>query len=296
MMARNTKFTEFNFQKNKLVIIGLSAAACLDSFAAEYTNKIGITMIDIAAGSFTMGACKEITSKEANNKASRASTPIKANCSNPSREAHDNETPPRQVNIAKFQLAKTEVTLGQYKLFINATGRKDLMTAEFLKENKYGDNASVVMVSWDDAKDFVAWLSKTDGGGYRLPSEAEWEYACKANVAAAYCGSEKIDAVAWVSINSNKRINKPAEKQSNAFGLFDMSGNVSEWVEDYYHDTYQGAPSTGSAWTKGGDQNFRVNRGGSWFSFSSYARTTARNNDLPENKTNFTGLRIARTR
>jgi formylglycine-generating enzyme required for sulfatase activity len=168
------------------------------------------------------------------------------------------EGPIHSVRIGKaFALAKTEVTQGQWKAVMGSN------PSNF---SSCGDNCSVENVSWSDAQDYMRKLSQKTGKTYRLPSEAEWEYACRAGGTHTYCGSNDVDSVAWYKENSGLKINFVAGKQPNAWGLYDMSGNVWEWTEDCYHTAYSGAPGDGSAWTSGCNQDRRVLRGGSWFS------------------------------
>lgn len=266
--------------------------------AGETTNKIGITMVDIPAGTFQMGSCK-LTSdmKEENKKrAFLGQSPLTANCMNADPDADDRETPLHRVSIRAVQMGKTEVTLGQFKKFITAAGRSDLVNDEFMKNNAYGDAAPVVQVSWNDAQAFIDWLNKTDGGGYRLPSEAEWEYACRAGGNHIYCGSNNPDAVGWYDKNSGGRPHPVGQKQANDFGLHDMSGNVLEWVQDCGHDNYNGAPTDGSAWTSGGCK-YRVLRGGSWDDYAKHTRAAKRDSSgSPDTRWKLLGFRLARTR
>jgi formylglycine-generating enzyme required for sulfatase activity len=135
---------------------------------ADETNIFGIAMADIPAGSFLMGSC-QLNGKiiEANNKKSAflGLEPARPNCTN-----NANEMPHHRVHIKAFQMGKTEVTLGQFKTFVIAAKRNDLLTDTFMGDNKYGDNAPV-MVSRDDAQKFIAWLNKIDGGGWRCPAK-----------------------------------------------------------------------------------------------------------------------------
>ena len=140
-------------------------------------------------------------------------------------------------------------------------------------------------MSWDDARAYVRWLSPETGRRYRLPSEAEWEYAARAGMSTSrywgerpseQCGTENgADAAAkrrfegWApaSCNDGREFMAPVGTfGSNRMGLFDVLGNVWDWVEDCSHDSYRGAPSDGRAWTSGGDCGRRVSRGGSWSS------------------------------
>ena len=171
-----------------------------------------------------------------------------------------------RVTLKGFALGKTEVTQGQWKAIMGNN------PSNF---TSCGDNCPVEQVSWNDAHAFIEKLNAKTGKQYRLPSEAEWEYACHAGGRQAYCGSDNLDSVAWHDSNSGNSTHPVAEKQSNAFGLHDMSGNVWEWVEDGYHADYKGAPDDGSAWL-GNDAN-RVLRGGSWIVSPRVGREAGRN-------------------
>ena len=177
-----------------------------------------------------------------------------------SNDGDANEKPVHRVTLAKsFALGKTEVTQGQWKAIMGDNPSKFASC---------GDNCPVEMVSWKDAQAFIQKLNDKAGKQYRLPSEAEWEYACRAGGSHRYCGGDNPDSVSWYgglatpAGNSGKTTNPVATKQANAFGLHDMSGNVWEWVEDSYHDNYTGAPTDGSAWQ--GEGSLHVPRGGSW--------------------------------
>lgn len=283
-------------------LAGLLAALCLavvspvQAQLRETTNRIGITMVSIPAGSFQMGSCK-VTSDMAEENKKRAflgQPALSANCAGSDPDARDEEAPQHTVRVPAFQLGKTEVTLGQFKQFIAAAGRTDLVNDDFMKYNRFGDNAPVTMVSWHDAQAFIAWLNQAEGKGWRLPSEAEWEYACRAGGNHTHCGSNDVGSVAWYDGNSGERPRAVATKQPNAWGLHDMSGNVWEWVQDWHHDSYRGAPTDGSAWTSGGEQKYRVLRGGSWSRYARDSRAANRNYGSPGNLYG-NGFRVART-
>jgi len=130
-----------------------------------------------------------------------------------------------------------------------------------------GDDCPVERVSWEAAQEFVRKLSEKTGQTYRLPSESEWEYACRAGGTFAYCGSDNKDKVAFDEQRDGWKTHPVARKQANAFGLYDMSGSVWEWTEDCWHDNYSGAPNDGNAWVSGESCSWsRVARGGSWYS------------------------------
>lgn len=279
-----------------LALAALALTATLAQ-AGETTNKIGVTLVDIPAGSFLMGSCGQTAAMAEENKkrAFLGQAPVSANCSNPDSDANDSETPQHRVNVKAFQMGKTEVTLGQFKQFIAAAGRTDLVTADFMEYNAYGDTAPVVMVSWNDAQDFIKWLNQTEGDGYRLPSEAEWEYACRAGGQHTYCGGNDLNALGWWDSNSGGRQRPVGGKRANTFGLHDMSGNVREWVQDCWNDSYRAAPTDGSAWTSGGCVG-RVLRNGFWRSSSREVRAADRSGNSPGKRYSSLGFRLARTR
>lgn len=289
-----------------LAALYLAVASPVQAQLRETTNRIGITMVSIPAGSFAMGSCKTITTltsaqEEENKKRAFLGQPLlraeQAQCLAGSIDpvASDREAPQHTVRVPAFQLGKTEVTLGQFKQFIVAAGRTDLLNDEFIKYNRFGDKAPVGGVSWVDAQAFMAWLNQAEGKGWRLPSEAEWEYACRAGGNHTHCGSNDVGSVAWYDGNSGERPRAVATKQPNAWGLHDMSGNVWEWVQDWDHDSYRGAPTDGSAWTSGGEQNYRVLRGGSWGSYAISTRAANRHFNPPANRYCDCGFRVART-
>ncbi|MEH2450126.1 formylglycine-generating enzyme family protein [Nostoc sp.] len=154
--------------------------------------------------------------------------------------------------------------------------------------NFKGAKRPIEQVSWNDAVEFCKKLSQKIGRKYRLPSEAEWEYACRAGTTTPFHFGETITTelanydgnYTYASAPKGKSRQETTEVGSfspNAFGLYDMHGNVWEWCQDTWHDTYKGAPSDGSAWIDTDSPN-RVLRGGSWFNFPSYCRSASRGN------------------
>ena len=191
--------------------------------------------------------------------------------------------PTHRVTLKSFALGKTEVTQGQWKAIMGNN------PSNF---TSCGDNCPVEQISWNDAQAFIQKLNAKTGKQYRLPSEAEWEYACRAGGRQAYCGSDDLDSVAWHDGNSGNRTHPVAEKQANSFGLYDMSGNVWEWVGDSYHADYKGAPTDGSAWQ--GDDANRVLRGGSWIVSPRVGHEAGRNWYEPGSSYYNLGFRLAR--
>jgi formylglycine-generating enzyme required for sulfatase activity len=177
-------------------------------------------------------------------------------------------------------MGRTEVTQGQWQAVMgnNPSGFK-------------GQDLPVEQVSWLNAQEFIRKLNQlNDGYVYRLPTEAEWEYACRAGSTGDYAGD--LDSMAWYDKNSDNQTHVVGTKQPNAFGLYDMHGNVSEWCEDYYHDRYTGAPSDGSAWLSGGEMKYRVLRGGSWYNGATNARSANRFKYGPDFRFNYVGFRV----
>ncbi len=201
------------------------------------------------------------------------------------------ELPVHPVTIGKsFALGQTEVTQAQWQVVMgnNPSNFKQC-----------GPDCPVEEVSWNNAQEFIRKLNAKTGKTYRLPTEAEWEYACRAGGRHEYCGSDDLNSVGWYGAhatpvgNSQKTTSRVKGKQSNAFGLYDMSGNVSEWVQDLFSDNYQGGPGDGSAWERGG-KPARVVRGGSWDLNPQYSRTAFRNGNSPGNRDFSIGFRLAR--
>lgn len=190
---------------------------------------------------------------------------------------------------APFAIGIKEVTQGEWKL---------IMGNNPSKFKSCGNNCPVDNVSWNDAKEFIRRLNAKSEKEYRLPSEAEWEYSCRAGKPQKYCGSDNADSVAWYGAYSDPKgsssggTQQAAAKMANAWGLYDMSGNVAEWTEDGYHEDFTGAPSDGTAW-QGNEQGY-VLRGGSWEGDIEQASAFYRNVDAPANRDITYGFRIAR--
>ena len=205
------------------------------------------------------------------------------------------EGPPHEVTIAKpFALSKFEVTFEEWDACVAAAACPRV-------PDRWGrERMPVINVSWVDIKQYVSWLSQLTGREYRLPTEAEWEYAARAGVNTRYswgddlgmgnancdgCGSQW-DLQQTAPVGSFK---------PNRAGLYDMHGNVWEWVEDSWHENYDVAPTDGSAWVRGGDPSFRVVRGGSWRNESELVRAAVRFRRNANVRFDTLGFRVART-
>ena len=197
--------------------------------------------------------------------------------------AGKDELPRHLVRINAFSIGKYEVTQGQWKAVMGSN------SSYF---NQCGDNFPVESVSWNDVQTFIKTLNQKTGEHYRLPSEAEWEYACRAGKDTLYCGGNDLDAVAWHEGNSGNKTHPVGGQQTNAFGLYDMSGNAWEWVQDCYHGSYQGAPRDGSAWVGGTECASRVLRGGAFFYDAGRARCSVRYSYDPDSRYDFIGFRV----
>jgi formylglycine-generating enzyme required for sulfatase activity len=227
--------------------------------------------------------------------------------------ASDSERPRHKVRIARpFAIGRFPVTFEEYDRFILATrhppaAKRGLMGHLFgMKENKQrelpGDRGwgrsrrPVIYVSWHDAVAYCVWLSEQTGRTYCLPSEAEWEYACRAGTEARWsCGDDEkaLGDHAWFSANSGGQTHPVGEKRPNPWGLHDMHGNVGEWVQDQLHRNYHGAPTDGSA-LKDATGASRVVRGGSWGSLAHGCRCAYRFGSAPAFRDGGLGFRCAR--
>ena len=205
------------------------------------------------------------------------------------------ERPVRTVNIPiSFAVGKYEVTFAQWDDCVSAGG-----CFHRPKDRGWGrGNRPAINVSWDDAKEYVRWLSGKTGKQYHLLSEAEWEYAVRAGTSTKWsCGSNEscVGSVAWYTGNSGNKTHPVGGKSANGFGVHDMYGNAWEWVEDCLHNSYNGAPRDGNAWTTGGDCSRRVLRGGSWDSYPRNMRSATRNWNPSGVRYNYIGFRVSRT-
>jgi sulfatase modifying factor 1 len=203
----------------------------LTGFTSTYAQNYP-EMVKIPGGSFTMG-------------------------SNTEKSFYD-EKPAHLVTISSFSMGKYEVTYAEYKAFCLATGNK--IDYLWLPDWAGKDNNPVVMVYYRNAIEYCKWLSEVTGKNYRLPTEAEWEYAAGGGKH-LYSGSDNINEVGWYRGNSNDRTKAVGKKKANGFGLYDMTGNVSELCSDWY-GAYNAGDQTNPKGPYSGEWN--VVRGGSW--------------------------------
>ena len=232
-------------------------------------SGLGMAFVRIPAGTFTMGSPDAETG------------------------SYDRERPQHEVTLSQdFYIMTTEVTQAQWV---------EVMGSNPSYFDSCGGDCPVERVSWNDIQDFITALNALDGRTYRLPTEAEWEYAARAGTTTAFYNGDitqegydpidpNLDAIGWYRGNSGSTTHLVAQKLPNAWGLFDMSGNVWEWVQDWYGNYPENAvtdpvgPETAS---------YRVARGGSWNDSARYCRSAHRNRTNPSNRVNGLGFRLA---
>jgi formylglycine-generating enzyme required for sulfatase activity len=247
-----------------------ATAAKPDSDFKDCVNGCPV-MIVIPAGKFVMGSPENESDRDAS------------------------EGPAHDVTVSKpFAVSKFTVTFEEWDACVAASACPRVPDA-------WGrGDMPVINVSFSDAKQYVGWLSQVTGKEYRLPTEAEWEYAARAGAKARYSWGDDLgtDNANCDGCGSQWDLQQTAPVGSfkpNGFGLYDMHGNVWEWVEDSWHDTYDGAPTDGSAWLRDGDPSYRVVRGGSWRNETAQIRAAIRARRNANVRFDTLGLRVART-
>jgi len=206
----------------------------------------------------------------------------------------DDELPVRTVTVPAFKLSKYEVTFDQWDTCVMDGGCNDYSPDD---EDWGRGHRPVVNVSWYDVQSFIDWLNARTGGNYRLPTEAEWEYAARAGTTTEYSGGDDIgenqaNCDGCGSQWDNDQTAPVGSFPANPWGLHEMHGNVWEWVQDCWNDSYESAPTDGSAWTSG-DCSRRVLRGGSWLHTAGYLRSAYRDRTDRSTRFNLIGFRLA---
>lgn len=239
----------------KLILLTAISFFAFTAQAQQYPE-----MITVEGGSFTMGGTES------------------------------DEKPTHTVTISSFSMGKYEVTVAEYKAFCSAAGR----TMPTAPTWGWNDKHPMVYVSFDDANAYCNWLSETTGKNYRLPTEAEWEYAARGGNKSRgymYAGSDDLDEAGWSSDNAGGQTQACGRKKANELGLYDMSGNVWEWCKDWYSDSYySNSPSTNPKGPSFG--SYRVLRGGSWDYRAANCRVANRSLNSPGHRRNDIGFRV----
>ncbi|MBD2454715.1 SUMF1/EgtB/PvdO family nonheme iron enzyme [Nostoc sp. FACHB-87] len=235
-------------------------------FEEDLGNGVTLEMVQIPGGTFMMGS--------------------------PEGEGDSDEKPQHKVRVPEFFMGKYAITQAQYQAIMSEN-------PSYFK----GEKRPVETVSWDDAVEFCKKLSEKTGRTYRLPSEAEWEYACRANTKTPFYFGETITPE-LVNYNGEYPYGAAPKGKNrgettnvgifpaNPFGLYDMCGNVYEWCQDVYNENYQDAPEDGSAWLTGKDNNTKLLRGGSWISYARYCRSAVRDWDTRVLRYAYVGFRV----
>lgn len=246
-------------------------------YQQELGNLVFLEMSYIPGGRFWMGSPEEDTQRT------------------------KGEHPQHKVKVPAFYMSKYPITQQQwYAVSLFDDVRRELKPYPSRFE---GDNLPVENVSWYDAVEFCQRLSIYTGNEYRLPSEAEWEYACRAGTTTPFHFGETI-ATDHANYNGTyvydqgrkgvyRKKTTPVDLfLPNSFGIYDMHGNVWEWCQDYWHSDYIHAPKDSSPWTQGGDPKYRVLRGGSWYGLPEFCRTAFRYFNQPEYRNDIVGIRV----
>ncbi len=204
------------------------------------------------------------------------------------------ERPSHRVTLKAFKIARTPTTVLQYREFCRATGREMPQTPDW----GWHEDHPMSNVNWEDAVAYCNWLSEKTGKSYRLPTEAEWEYAARGGRRSkgyTYSGGQNMGEVGWYKDNSNGQVQPVAQKKANELGLYDMSGNIWEWCWDWYGKAYYiSAPAVNPKGVETGTA--RVIRGGSWSFVESSCRVPNRGNGGTGRRTINRGFRVALSR
>ncbi len=199
------------------------------------------------------------------------------------------ERPRHQVTVPAFLMGKYPVTQAQWRVVAALPPVKIAFDAT---SHFQGNNRPMESISWNEAEEFCQRLSRHTNRAYRLPSEAEWEYACRVKTTTEFYFGDTLTAAMANHAMSVGETSVVGNYLPNAFGLYDLHGNVWEWCADHWHGNYQGAPLDGTAWLQNGDSDRRVIRGGSWIYRSADCRAAVRNHNSSFNRNNDVGFRV----
>ena len=250
--------------KHNILILFLAWAALFATAQTPTPIPVKPEVVLVAGGTFTMG--------------SNAA------------DAQRDEKPTHSVTVSSYSIGKYEVTWGQYKAFCTATGRPVPDAPSW----GINDRHPVVNVNYNDCVAYCNWLGETYGGDWRLPTEAEWEYAARGgnkSLGYTYSGGNDMDQLGWYEDNAAGQTMVVGRKKPNELGLYDMSGNVLEWCKDWYSDSYYASSPANNPKgpTSGSD---RVLRGGSWYYSAANCRVANRYCGGPSGRNSFGGFRV----
>lgn len=230
-------------------------------------NGVTFTMVFVESGTFTMGATAE------------------------QQEPYEDEKPPHRVTLTKdFYIGETEVTQALWKAVMGFTPTAS--GSQWSTASGLGDDFPAYYISYEDVQQFISQLNSLTGAQFRMPTEAEWEYAARGGSKSKgyqYSGSNNIGDVAWYEGNSGKKTHAVKTKKANELGLYDMSGNVWEWCSDWKGD-YTSSPAVDPTGLDSG--GWRVYRGGSWYNDARGCRVAVRNGYFPSHRNNAFGFRL----
>lgn len=267
-------------------------------FVENLAGGVAMEMVEIPSGTFLMGS-NPFELEQVENSYSRG---VPKETRPELQKRLSMETPQKIVKVPAFYLGKYEVTQAQWR----AVASLPKVSRELMSDpsNFKGGNRPVEQVSWEDAVEFCERLSRATGRRYRLPTESEWEYACRSGTKWPFSFGETIE-VDWVNYNGKLRYasaSRDTNRQqtiasgslnvANAFGLYDMHGNVWEWCQDVWHEGYTGSPADSSAWLTGDDTSVRVLRGGAWDSAAGECRSSERRPAPNSFRFNNVGFRV----
>ena len=267
-------------------------------FTEKLSDGVVIEMVEAPGGTFSMGTTADELEQIARDHGRDVEKEMKPRLSERLRW----ETPQRTVRVSGFYLSKYEITQAQWR----AVAQLPKVKRDLISDPSYfkGGSRPVEMVSWEDAMEFCERLSRATGRKYRLPTEAEWEYACRAGSRSAFHFGDTVTP-AWANYDAKSPYASAPKSDSrqqttpvgslgvaNAFGLYDMHGNVWEWCLDTWHDNYFQAPNDGSSREKEANNYVKVIRGGAWNSFAGECRASARNRITAPFKLNGIGFRV----
>ncbi|MDO5341223.1 MAG: SUMF1/EgtB/PvdO family nonheme iron enzyme [Bacteroidia bacterium] len=228
-------------------------------------------MVAVKGGTFTMGATSEQGS-----------------------DAESDEEPTHSVTLDDYYIGKFEVTQELWEAVMGTTvsQQRDKADRNWPLRGKGGDYP-MYYVSWEECQEFVSKLNRLTGANFRLPTEAEWEYAARGGNKSKgykYSGSNSIGDVAWYDDNSGSKTHPVGTKSPNELGIYDMSGNVYEWCQDWY-DSYGSGSQTNPQWPSSG--SYRVHRGGGWGNLARRCRVSDRDCSTPDDRRSNLGFRLA---